>query len=82
MNRHRPSPRTSLAEEHGATALGVVVTALELIDRVRGRGRAESGQTLTEYSLVLAFVALVCITALTVIGGAVNDFLTEMASRV
>jgi pilus assembly protein Flp/PilA len=82
MKPRRPSPRTAFAEEHGAAALGVFAPALDLLGRVRDRLGREPGQTLTEYSLILAFVALVCITALTVIGGAVNDFLTEMATRV
>lgn len=33
----------------------------------------EDGQTLVEYSLIVALIALVCIGALTVLGGHVRD---------
>jgi Flp pilus assembly pilin Flp len=35
------------------------------------RKRGESGQAMAEFTLVLAFIALVCVIALTAIGGAV-----------
>jgi pilus assembly protein Flp/PilA len=63
-------------------ALGVYRPVLERVKRAGARLDEDAGQTLTEYSLILAFVALVCIAALTIIGGAVNDFLTDMASQV
>jgi len=49
---------------------------------VLARLRSEDGQTLTEYSLILVSVALVCIVALGVIGGTVQDFLDDMAHQI
>jgi Flp pilus assembly pilin Flp len=46
------------------------------------RLRSESGQTLVEYSLILLLIALVCISALTVIGGTIQDFLQSMAEEI
>ena len=82
MERHRPSPRTTFPEVHGAMALGVFQLVLARVKRAGARLGEDAGQTLTEYSLVLMLIALVCIGALTIIGGAVNDFLSGMASQV
>ena len=49
---------------------------------VLARLRSEDGQTLTEYSLILVSVALVCLVALGVIGGTVQDFLDDMANQI
>lgn len=42
--------------------------------------RSEDGQALAEYTLVLAFIALVCIIALAAIGVAVSGVLSDFAS--
>jgi pilus assembly protein Flp/PilA len=42
----------------------------------------ESGQALVEYSLILLLIALVAVGALTLIGGAVSDFINTLAGQV
>ena len=42
----------------------------------------EQGQTLVEYSLILAFVALLCITALSIVGNGVASMLQSVASQI
>lgn len=41
--------------------------------------RDEKGQALAEYSLILAFIAMVCILALTAIGVAVSGTLGDVS---
>ncbi len=46
------------------------------LGRVRGRirgGVGEGGQSLAEYALILAFVALAAVTALATLGNAIAD---------
>ncbi len=42
----------------------------------------EEGQTLVEYALILALIAVVCIGALTLLGGNVRDILSEIAGAI
>ncbi|HLZ73301.1 MAG TPA: hypothetical protein VKV26_25635 [Dehalococcoidia bacterium] len=44
----------------------------------RGQGD-ERGQGLAEYSLILVLVALVCVAALTLLGGGISSALNNMA---
>jgi pilus assembly protein Flp/PilA len=44
--------------------------------------RDEDGQGLTEYALILAFVAVVAIAALVLLGGDISSFLSSVAGRV
>ena len=46
----------------------------------RTQGSHEEGQALVEYALILAFVALVCILALTALGANVAAALDEIAA--
>lgn len=42
----------------------------------------EKGQALTEYGLILALIAVVCIGALTLTGTSVRDMLNNLAGAV
>lgn len=42
----------------------------------------EAGQTLVEYSLIIAFVAIVCIAGLTVLGVGINGELEKIVTEL
>ena len=42
--------------------------------------RSEDGQALVEYALILSLIAVVCIGALTLLGGNVNNVLNTIAN--
>lgn len=44
--------------------------------------QGESGQALVEYTLILMFVALLTVAALTTIGTTVSSFLTSIANGI
>ncbi len=41
----------------------------------------EDGQGMAEYGLILALIAVVCITAFTGLGTAIKDYITNLASN-
>lgn len=43
---------------------------------------SERGASLVEYALLVALIAVVCITAVTFLGGAAGDKLSEVGSAV
>ena len=43
---------------------------------------SEDGQALVEYALILSLIAVVCIGALTLLGGNVNNVLNTIANAV
>ena len=45
-------------------------------------GRNAEGQTLVEYSLLLVFIAIVCILAVTALGGTVNAIFTKINASI
>lgn len=49
---------------------------------VRGRIKNEGGASLVEYALLLALIAIVCITAVTFIGQKTQSNLTSTASQL
>jgi Flp pilus assembly pilin Flp len=53
---------------------------LDIIQALWSFRSSERGQALAEYSLVLAFIALVCVVALTAIGAAVVIPFGDVAS--
>lgn len=58
------------------------ITALMSLFSVRPdsrAGRSERGAALVEYTLIVGFVALVCVAALLLIGGYVSQDLTNTA---
>ena len=46
------------------------------------RNREDEGQGLVEYGLIIALVAVVCITALEALGGSVSTVLGDVASAI
>lgn len=44
--------------------------------------KEEKGQALAEYGLILALIAVVCVAALTLLGGNINGVLNTIAGSV
>lgn len=44
--------------------------------------KKEDGQALAEYGLILALIAVVCIGALTLMGGNISSLLTTLAGKI
>jgi pilus assembly protein Flp/PilA len=56
---------------------------VDLHSRLIGlRARGEQGQTLVEYGLILAFVAIVAIAGLTLLGTDVKEFLEKVGKEI
>ena len=51
---------------------------LQIINRMR----REDGQALVEYALILSLIAVVCIAALTLLGGNVNNILNTISNAL
>lgn len=49
---------------------------------VAWQARDEEGQGLAEYGLILALIAIVCIGALTLLGGNIADALNNVAGSI
>ncbi len=49
---------------------------------IRQFARDEEGQDLVEYAMLLAFIALICITAVKTLGTNVNTFFSNMAAQL
>jgi pilus assembly protein Flp/PilA len=45
-------------------------------------GRSERGAALVEYALLLALIAVVCIAALTVLGGQAKDKFSQVGNSI
>ncbi|MCJ7511052.1 MAG: Flp family type IVb pilin [Dehalococcoidia bacterium] len=54
----------------------------EFVLRLVARFRSEAGQALTEYGLILALIAVVCMAAVGVIGLAISGFLGQIATAL
>lgn len=52
---------------------------VELVSRISGR---EEGQTLAEYGLLLAFIAVVVIVAATLLGANISTLFSEIATSL
>ena len=52
-----------------------------MISRFMAWLREEKGQTMAEYGLILALVAVVVITAITLLGGNISAFFTTLADN-
>jgi pilus assembly protein Flp/PilA len=53
-----------------------------LIMRLAPRRDEEDGQTLVEYGLIVALISIVAITALTTVGGNVEDVFNDVAASL
>lgn len=47
--------------------------------RICRRLESRDGQALAEYALVITFIAIACVTALTLLGGNISAFFTGFA---
>ena len=55
----------------------------EVAPYVRARlGRSERGASLVEYALLLALIAVVCIAAVTLLGGSARDKFSSVGSSI
>ena len=59
-------------------------TLIDLLNRkvIEMRLATEEGQDLAEYGLIIALIALVCIGALTLLGGTISNTLTNIAGSI
>ncbi len=60
-----------------------MITSYEFLATwLRARFDDEKGASLVEYALLLALIAVVCIGAITILGGNANDKFSEIGSAV
>jgi len=57
-------------------------TVMEFIARLKALARNDEGQDLLEYALLVALIALVCVTAITLAGTNVNTIFGNIASAL
>lgn len=55
---------------------------LRLVEFVRGLIRREEGQTLTEYGLILFFIAIVAIAAVTLLGERISTIFENIRTAL
>lgn len=60
----------------------LMISVLAFVSGVKDRFASEKGATATEYSLLVAFIALLIIAGVTLFGNALNDWFSNLASRV
>ena len=60
----------------------LMVSVLAFVTGVKDRLTSEKGATATEYSLLVAFIALLIIIGVTAFGGALNTWFSTLGSRV
>jgi pilus assembly protein Flp/PilA len=59
-----------------------MVSMMAFVAGVKDRFSSEKGATATEYSLLVAFIALLIIAGVTLFGNALNAWFSTLASRV
>ena len=59
-----------------------VIGVLRLVEFVRGLIRREEGQTLTEYGLILFFIAIVAIAAVTLLGERISGIFDDIRTAL
>jgi pilus assembly protein Flp/PilA len=59
-----------------------MISALAFVTGVKDKLTSEKGATATEYSLLVAFIALVIIVGVTAFGGALNTWYNNIAATV
>jgi pilus assembly protein Flp/PilA len=55
---------------------------MQILDMIIKRFDREDGQALAEYGLILAFIAIVCVLALTALGVAVSGLLGSVTGAL
>ncbi|MEZ2390740.1 Flp family type IVb pilin [bacterium RCC_150] len=60
----------------------LMVSVIAFVAGVKDRLTSEKGATATEYSLLVAFIALVIIAGVTAFGGALNTWYNNIATTV
>jgi len=60
----------------------LMISVLAFVSGAKNRLTSEKGATATEYSLLVAFIALLIIAGVTLFGNALNDWFSNLASRV
>jgi pilus assembly protein Flp/PilA len=60
----------------------LMVSMMAYMAGVKDRFSSEKGATATEYSLLVAFIALLIIAGVTLFGNALNNWFSTLASRV
>lgn len=60
----------------------LMVSVIAFVAGVKDRLTSEKGATATEYSLLVAFIALVIIVGVTAFGGALNTWFNDLAGNV
>ena len=53
-----------------------------LLERLRSMVRRDEGQDLLEYALLIALIAIVCVTAIGLAGGQVRDTFNNIANSI
>ncbi len=60
----------------------LMIPVLVFIAGIKDRFTSEKGATATEYSLLVAFIALVVLIGVTAFGGALNKWFGDLAATV
>lgn len=60
----------------------LMVSMMAFVAGVKDRFTSEKGATATEYSLLVAFIALLIIIGVTAFGTALNSWFSSLGSRV
>lgn len=60
----------------------LMVSMLAFVTGLKGRLESEKGATATEYSLLVAFIALLIIIGVTAFGTALNNWFTSLGTTV
>lgn len=60
----------------------LMVSVLAFVTGVKDRFTSEKGATATEYSLLVAFIALLIIIGVTAFGTALNTWFSNLGARV
>ena len=77
MNRRRVTHRASLAR---LDRKETNVTLMDLFASLRARVAREEGQTMAEYGVVLAVIALAVIVAFTALSGGISHAINNIAA--
>ena len=59
-----------------------MVSMMAFVAGVKDRFSSEKGATATEYSLLVAFIALIIIVGVTAFGSALNTWFTSLGTKV